>query len=358
MNNNDINNNEHMVLNPFQFLGLTIESTLTDLKKVYYELSLYCHPDKGGKAEDMIILHNCYLYVKKQLLVKSEDNLEDVYNTLETDFETFCKEQKNTPPLFREIFDESNDFIKKFNETFETKRMDDLSTVNVDNAPIYTNSYIIGNSMGYSNDMEKSEYTMDNIMNGYSAEIDINYDNEKKPVKKMYNKSILKYQQPLCSNNNSSNNSNLINYTEIDNFGHVKGNLQMNDYMEAFSSHDIHQNKNEWNKNIGMTDEQYHEILSNDDKDIDKFERDLKKYMNNRTESLKIINKNVNEQIPFDVLQHDSLQTTCSLSNDNDEYKKQNVIQELDSEPNNMQLSSQNYELLNSTYDVNLSNID
>ena len=54
------------LINPFSLLGVSSKSTLTDLKKAYYQLSLMCHPDKGGNSADMIVVSKAYQYVKQQ----------------------------------------------------------------------------------------------------------------------------------------------------------------------------------------------------------------------------------------------------------------------------------------------------
>ena len=55
------------LINPFSLLGVSSKSTLADLKKAYYQLSLMCHPDKGGDSSDMIVVAKAYQYVKQQL---------------------------------------------------------------------------------------------------------------------------------------------------------------------------------------------------------------------------------------------------------------------------------------------------
>ena len=55
------------MINPYEMLGLTSESTINELTKSYYSMSLLCHPDKGGNTDDMIVIHNAYKYIKKQL---------------------------------------------------------------------------------------------------------------------------------------------------------------------------------------------------------------------------------------------------------------------------------------------------
>ena len=79
-------------INPYNLLGVTIESTQKEVRKSYYRLSLMCHPDKGGSKEDMNIIHNAYLYVKKQIdFSECKEKLEDI----EDDFKNFFEKNKN-----------------------------------------------------------------------------------------------------------------------------------------------------------------------------------------------------------------------------------------------------------------------
>ena len=48
-------------INPYQLLGINPNMpNLRDLKQSYYRLALLCHPDKGGDATSMRIIHKCY----------------------------------------------------------------------------------------------------------------------------------------------------------------------------------------------------------------------------------------------------------------------------------------------------------
>ena len=103
------------MINPYDIMNLTSESTLKDLKKAYYEMALICHPDKGGQEEDMIVIHNAYKYIKEQL-----ENCENVgtYEELEDEFTSFCKEQEEPPPPFRDIWEDSEQ--KKLRDEFNS----------------------------------------------------------------------------------------------------------------------------------------------------------------------------------------------------------------------------------------------
>jgi hypothetical protein len=300
----------NIAINPYQFLGLTVNSTLSELKKVYYELSLYCHPDKGGKNEDMIVLHNCYRYVKQQLSNKLDGKMDDLYTDMENNFKNFCEEQEKVPPLFRDILDESNDFIKEFNQKFEEENNNFSSNINNNNIHI-SNNFPVTNDVGYGENMVQSEYNSLNISDGYSSVMDaplhVKYtnnllntetfeypiSNENEPVKMVYKKDTVIEAYPR------NNNGTLMIHDRMNNFGSGA----MNDYMEAFEEHDVYIDKSEWNKNIGMSDEQYREILSEKKIDFDDYvkHRDdtLKKYMDGISAPTKAIDftlKNPNKK--------------------------------------------------------------
>ena len=68
-------------------------------------------------SEDMKVVHKAYKYIKEQML---NANYIITYEDLEEEFQKFCKEQEIKPPPFPAIFEETNDFVRKFNEEFES----------------------------------------------------------------------------------------------------------------------------------------------------------------------------------------------------------------------------------------------
>ena len=56
-----------MTINPFDLLGVTIESTPADARGAFRELALLAHPDKGGRPDEMRALMQAYRYVLEQL---------------------------------------------------------------------------------------------------------------------------------------------------------------------------------------------------------------------------------------------------------------------------------------------------
>lgn len=56
------------MLNPYDLLGLDVKTcTPADARRAYYALAQLAHPDKGGSASDMTMVHAAYAHVASQL---------------------------------------------------------------------------------------------------------------------------------------------------------------------------------------------------------------------------------------------------------------------------------------------------
>lgn len=67
LNNNDPSSpiiSTNSFCDPYSVFGATLETSLVELRQRYFQLSLLCHPDKGGCAEDMIALKGAYDIVR------------------------------------------------------------------------------------------------------------------------------------------------------------------------------------------------------------------------------------------------------------------------------------------------------
>ena len=107
------------LINPYELLGVNINSSISELKKNYYNLSLIVHPDKGGNNKDFYMIYSAYNYIKKQLINK--ESKETTYEKLEEEFDDFLKEQIEQYTPFYEIYKETNDWLNEFNKEFENK---------------------------------------------------------------------------------------------------------------------------------------------------------------------------------------------------------------------------------------------
>ena len=195
------------LINPYELLGININSSISDLKKNYYNLSLIVHPDKGGNNKDFQIIHSAYNYIKNQLINKK--NKETTYEKLEQEFEDFLKTQKDTYTPFYEIYKETNDWLNEFNKQFENTKIEEINIFN----------------KGYGEFMEESN----SKLNEYK-EIEENIPKQK------FNNEIIIYDKPDYLPNN------IINYPldidEIKDFTNIETNskLKMSDYKLSLSN--------------------------------------------------------------------------------------------------------------------------
>jgi len=194
------------LLNPYHLLGVTVNSTMKELKKSYYRLSLLCHPDKGGNKDDMDIVHKAYLYVKDQI-VNNENSI--TYEEAEAQFEAFCKEQEAKPPRFSKIYEDTNDFVRDFREQFEKVHKETHNPF----------------TEGYGHLMDEREDTG----------IDYNGDEiNSKTISNLFNKELVIYKEPHYLPDNYGGNYN-FGVKNISDFSHTVNNMAMTDYMVAFS---------------------------------------------------------------------------------------------------------------------------
>ena len=221
--------NKHNLINPFGLLGVTPNSTFSELKRNYYNMALMCHPDKGGSNDDMHIVQMAYNYCKEQL--QSQEARQTTYEQLEMEFADFCQEQEEKPPpSFSSIYEETNEWITDFNKTFEN--------MNVDN-----------NSASYS-----SQIMADPFSSGYGDLMDTNNDNdnnqslellqplEYEPIEtnkpqQEFSKEIVEYKEPQYLPDTI--NHFPLNTTHIDDYSGATPNnsLIMTDYYKSYGKH-------------------------------------------------------------------------------------------------------------------------
>lgn len=194
-----------MNINPYKLLGVSINSSISELKKNYYNLALICHPDRGGNNEDMIILKNSYDYIKPQLSNKSHKT----YEQLEDDFSNFCKDQEDKICPFSFIYEESHDWIKDFNKEFDHKKKIDNSKKLFDR--------------GYGHLMEDSIIDTDYI------------DNEKNTVTNDFKDKLVIYKEPH-STPFDIGNFERFDLDHIEDFSQINPKLNIKDYKKAFSN--------------------------------------------------------------------------------------------------------------------------
>jgi len=248
-------------LNPFEFLGLSLKNNLSDLKKRYYELSLLCHPDRGGNKDDMITLHNCYLYVKKHLENINPNDISETYLKLEKEFEIFCRLQKEQQvPSFHQIYQENNDFIQQFNEYFENS----LKIIQLDETTNISN-YEQPFKDGYKDLMEISDYHHQDVSNFGIKDCKYTETDSQIPIQNNIQQPIIVYQEPTSLPDNYGSFQHLNN-NKITDFSYDSQHLNMTDYQKAFNNYIQNQ---DYYQNLGISYEYYQQVLDNSEKDLE-----------------------------------------------------------------------------------------
>lgn len=208
-------------VNPYELLGVTIDSTTREVRKAYYKLSLLCHPDKGGSGEDMTCLHTAYIYVMEQIgFAEDRDKLEDI----EKDFKEYFEKNKIEVPPFYKIWERSEEaeFLREFNKEFEEKHHVDLK----DRA-----SKIFGTRTGYGKIMDessvdRSEYNIDDIVDCREQDTIFNTKNK-------FTGEIVVYKEPTTLLN-SYGEYERFDISKLDDYSqHTTKGLSMFDYKIA-----------------------------------------------------------------------------------------------------------------------------
>jgi hypothetical protein len=246
------------VINPYELLGFdskTPNIEMKELKKQYYMLSLICHPDKGGNSSDMIILKNCYEYVKEQIERKDEKSRD--YEEVAMEFKEFMKTQSQEPPPFSQVYEEAHIWLKEFNDKFNNLKMNDVNhrnvniNINVDNDVDEELNYFSIDTSGYGHMMDKSEND-----NGFSLD-DIEFmrvNRDKEVIEKPnveFTTIITTYKEPISFNGIDFGTMGNLKKTKVNDFTTRMGNNILSDYKQAFSSpQPQQQQENELNANV------------------------------------------------------------------------------------------------------------
>lgn len=206
------------VINPYELLGVNTDTDIKMIKKKYYELSMLCHPDKGGSPDDFRTVHTAYLYVIEQMKTRVE-NPEKSYLDLEKEFKNFCEKQTEKPPTFHQIFVDHNEEIKHFNRVFDE-----------------TQDSIIQKDKPVS-----PKWTADPFKNGYGKQMDKSEANDKytttvksEPGNK-FQTEIIHYKEPVSLQETYYGGLHRFDKTTVSDFSHNTPHLSMTDYSRAYS---------------------------------------------------------------------------------------------------------------------------
>ena len=203
-------------INPFHLLGVKIDSDIKDVRRAYYKLSLICHPDKGGSKDDMIIVHNAYKYVKKQ--IEFSENKETLEN-IEEDFKSFFEKKKMEVPPFYELWERSEEaeFLREFNKKFEENR-------EINN--LINNNVFDVFSVGYGEFLEKRE-TEENSMEKREEELN-------KPLQNNFKSELVIYKEPVNLPNDYGEYER-FDVEKLEDFSEKTKELNLYDYKKAHS---------------------------------------------------------------------------------------------------------------------------
>jgi len=239
--------NNSSLIDPYKLFGIDPNNpSLKKLKKKYYNLALICHPDKGGDKKSMDIIYKSYLYIKNQF-----DNCSNIKNfeELENEFEEFCRNQKNKPPPFRNIWEESDECkkMKEFNKEFDKLSNDQKSFIEVD--------YF---DLGYGHLMDKSEYVGKSSKLKKFKKINCNIKKQKH-VKNTFSNEMIFYKKiqtiPI-----GYGNIKRFDTKKINDFSGKVGYISMCDYKKAFSENKF-EDYEIINEKIYNFDKEYKDLL-------------------------------------------------------------------------------------------------
>jgi curved DNA-binding protein CbpA len=208
-------------INPFNLLGVAIESSHKEVRRAYYKLSLLCHPDKGGSKDDMIMLHNAYNYVMEQIeFSEKADTLENI----EEDFKNFFEKNKTEVPPFYELWKRSEEaeFLREFNKNFEENKNNEMENN-------LLNSNVSGVfSVGYGEFMEERK--------GEQKEDQKEDEDEDlmRPLNNKFEEELVVYKEPVNLPNDYGVYER-FDVEKIDDYSDKTKELNMFDYKKAHS---------------------------------------------------------------------------------------------------------------------------
>ena len=216
---------EDISINPYQLLGVTIYSSLTELRQNYYKLALLCHPDKGGDKNDMIMLHNSYLYIKHQLEHSSNEPVEDIENN----FKDFFSQNKEQIPSYYEIWKNTDECksLEQFNQQFENNKL--TGTIK----PFQD---------GYGKFMESKDLTLDNEIYDICKQLFSHRQIIKNimefitKVKHEFKTDLIIYKEPVGFGSDYGSVER-FDVDKVTDFSQSIDNLNMTDYQLAFGGH-------------------------------------------------------------------------------------------------------------------------
>lgn len=205
-------------LNPYDVLGVKKNFDWTDLKESYRRIAKLVHPDNGGSKEVFQMVTECFRQLAHEYKMRQADR---PHHELKMDAQRYY----DANPVVSRGNDDN--FLERFNRTFEENRLEDED----------------GSSVGYAHMMAPSSKTREDIeipqhLKKYSPD-KFNQVFDKVTLQSM-SKEVVKYKEPEAMPLGKR-----IQYTEIgadkpDDFssgeGKNKSTLQYTDYIKAHTT--------------------------------------------------------------------------------------------------------------------------
>jgi curved DNA-binding protein CbpA len=204
-------------IDPYEILGVTVQSSWDDLKRAYRKTALKVHTDKGGSDELFQLVTECFRKVAYEYKMRISDR---PHHELKADAEQFYADR----PVMSRNEMENSDFHTRFNHAFEKNRLDDDD---------HERGYA---DMMMASDPKRPDVAIERKMNGYNSDRFHQLFEKEVPVRK--DLVVYKEPEPLIM-------AKKLAFTELggktEDFsstgeGSEKRNLQYTDYMKAHTT--------------------------------------------------------------------------------------------------------------------------
>lgn len=226
----------------WQLLGLKPTSSLNEARCAYYELARIVHPDHGGSADDMRMLHEAYQWVYQQLVgatfpITVDDPSKTPVIDMVLGMDRACQEEcyerlkQNDDARTKSM---ALDWLKYIVErdlmagnelrSIEEYIQDSIRVVSeAQDGMMYAS--VPG---GYGNLMDKHENVCE-----YSAAVD------ETPLSACFSKELTIYEEPQCPLELGMNDNSLVIPSSVEDYSGKKELLVMTDYVLAHTEHVI-----------------------------------------------------------------------------------------------------------------------